>query len=240
MGTSLVRVLSSFPAELVGGVDHAPVQPGIRLFPDVEAMSALVDVVIDFTHDSAVLRHADAVARHRVGWVLGTTALSEAAEHAVAAAARSTPVVQAANFSVGVTIVLALVEGVARALPSAEYDAEILEMHHRHKADAPSGTALALGKAIARARGADPAVAFRGPRHGVVGPRSIGEIGFAVQRGGQIVGDHAVSFTADQEQVVIEHRAYNRDIFAAGAIRAALWINGKKPGLYTMRDVVGI
>jgi 4-hydroxy-tetrahydrodipicolinate reductase len=173
-------------------------------------------------------------------WVLGTTGLSEADQEAVREAARRIPVVQAANFSPGVTLLLALAERLGAALPADTYDAEILEMHHRQKTDAPSGTALALGEAVARGRDVSlEAFAVRA-RDGDTGPRPPGAIGFASLRGGQVVGEHTLLFAAGDEQIALTHRAFDRGVFARGAVRAAMWVHGRQPGLYGMQDVLGM
>jgi 4-hydroxy-tetrahydrodipicolinate reductase len=172
--------------------------------------------------------------------VLGTTGLSAADEAAVAAAARRIPVVYAPNYSPGVNLVLALAERLAAALPADAYDAEILEMHHRQKVDAPSGTALGLGRAVARGRGVELDAVKDSGRDGHTGARRPGAIGFAALRGGQVVGEHSVLFAGAAEHIEITHRAYDRRAFATGAIRAALWVAGRQPGLYAMMDVLGM
>ncbi len=198
------------------------------------------DAIIDFTHASTVPRHATTFAAAGTPWVLGTTGLSQADQLAVAAAAFSIPIVQAANFSTGVNLMLALAERLARALPPDEFDAEILEMHHRQKVDAPSGTALALGRAVATGRGVDFDEAAIMSREGHTGPRQGGAIGFATLRGGQVIGDHTLLFAAASEHISFTHRAMDRRVFARGALRAALWAQGKPPGLYSMMDVLGM
>ncbi len=196
--------------------------------------------MIDFTHAGAARRHARALAEAAVGWVLGTSGLQAADEAAVAAAARRIPVVYAANFSPGMTLMLGLAEAMAGALPASGYDAEILEMHHRQKLDAPSGTAIGLGRAVAKGRGVALEPLMRSGRHGDVGPRADGEIGFASLRGGQVVGEHTLLFAGAGEQIALTHRAFDRRIYASGAVRAALWLAGRPAGLYSMRDVIGI
>lgn len=135
---------------------------------------------------------------------------------------------------------LALAERMAATLPASEYDAEILEMHHRQKVDAPSGTAIGLGRAVAKGRGVALEAVMQSGRHGEVGPRQEGEIGFASLRGGQVVGEHALLFAGASEHIALTHRAFDRRIYASGAVRAALWLAGRQPGLYSMRDVIGI
>jgi 4-hydroxy-tetrahydrodipicolinate reductase len=222
-------------ATLAGGLSRRE-----GAFGDIAALAAVSDVVIDFTHASTVRGHADALAEAGVGWILGTSGLSAADEAAVAQAARAIPVVYAANFAPGVTLLLALAERMAAALPAARYDAEIVEMHHRQKVDAPSGTAIALGRAVARGRGVELAEVMQSGRDGHTGPRPEGAIGFAALRGGQVVGEHTLLFAAADEHIALTHRAFDRRAFAAGAVRAALWSAGQPAGLYDMRDVLGL
>uniref|UniRef100_A0A8J4H8M0 4-hydroxy-tetrahydrodipicolinate reductase n=1 Tax=Acidicaldus sp. TaxID=1872105 RepID=A0A8J4H8M0_9PROT len=221
------------------GSAHPP-PPEAPILPDIAALAQVSDVVIDFTHASAVAAHAEALAAAGTPWVLGTTGLFAADEALVAAAARRIAVCAAANFSPGVTLVLALAERMAAALPGDVYDAEIVEMHHRQKVDAPSGTAIGLGQAVARGRGVDLAGAMESGRQGHTGPRRPGAIGFASLRGGQVVGEHTLIFAAASEHIALTHRAFDRRVFAAGAVRAALWLAGREPGLYAMRDVLGL
>jgi 4-hydroxy-tetrahydrodipicolinate reductase len=213
---------------------------GTRSGEALAALAAASDVVIDFTRANAVRGHAEALAAAGTAWVLGTSGLSAADEAAVAAAAARIPVVYAANFSAGVTLVLALAERMAASLPAAQYDAEILEMHHRQKVDSPSGTALALGRAVAAGRGVDLATVMQSGRDGHTGPRPTGAIGFAALRGGQVVGEHSLLFAGADEQIVLTHKAFDRRTFASGAVRAALWVAGRPPGLRGMRDVLGL
>ena len=210
------------------------------LFEDVADLAAACDVLIDFSHPSAVLAHASALTGAGVPWVLGTTGLDEAAQSAVLAASRRIALVQAANFSTGMTLVATLAGRLAAALPEADYDAEIIETHHRGKRDAPSGTALALGHAVARGRGREFADLAVLAREGETGPRAAGAIGFAVQRGGTIVGEHALSFIGASERITLSHDVFDRRVFAEGALRAASWLLGKPPGHYTMADVLGL
>jgi 4-hydroxy-tetrahydrodipicolinate reductase len=213
---------------------------GARRGDTLDARAAASDVVVDFTRASAVQGHAAALAAAGTAWVLGTSGLSAADEAAVDAAATRIPIVYAANFSAGVTLVLALAERMAATLPAAQYDAEILEMHHRQKVDAPSGTALALGRAVAAGRGVDLAAVMQSGRDGHTGPRETGAIGFAALRGGQVVGEHSLLFAGADEQIILTHKAFDRRTFASGAVRAALWVAGRPPGLYGMKDVLGL
>ena len=244
MGLLLVAEIASAGHAVAGGTlrpgsDRAP-PPDIAVLPDLAALAAQSDVVIDFTHASTAQPHAAAMARSGTAWVLGTSGLSAADEAAVAQAASSIPVVYAANFSPGVNLVLALAEQVAAALPAETYDAEIVEMHHRQKVDAPSGTAIGLGRAVARGRGVRLDDVMVSGRDGHTGPRPPGAIGFAALRGGQIVGEHTLLFAAGAEQIALTHRAFDRRVFAAGAVRAAGWAAGRTPGLYSMLDVLGM
>ncbi|WP_428377353.1 4-hydroxy-tetrahydrodipicolinate reductase [Lichenicoccus sp.] len=245
VGSVLIEAIRQRGDQLTGGFDRpgagrqAPA-PDITLFHSLEELAAVSDVVVDFTVAAAVTAHSNAISRHRAAWVLGTTGLSEAAQLGVVQAARHVPVVQAANFSPGVTLVLDLAARLAAALPPEDYDAEIVDMHHRQKLDAPSGTALAIGNAVAAARGTTLAAVRDSGRDGVTSARATGAIGFASLRGGQVVGEHTVLFTASDEQIGLTHRAFDRRTFAAGAIRAAHWAHGRPPGLYSMRDVLGL
>ncbi len=242
MGRLVAEEVRGAGLVLAGGIDRpgAAVPDGVRLFPDIATLAAAADVVVDFTHAGAVAAHAAALAAAGTAWVLGTTGLAAADQDAVARAARRIAVVQSPNFSPGVNLVLALAERMAAALPSETYDAEIVEMHHRQKVDAPSGTALGLGQAVARGRGVALEVVRDSGRDGHTGPRRPGAIGFAALRGGQIVGEHTLIFAAAGEQIAVTHRAFDRRVFATGAIRAAAWVAGRPPGHYGMADVLGM
>ena len=184
--------------------------------------------------------HAALVVASQVAWILGSSGLSAAEEEAVRDAARSVPIVYAPNFAPGVNLVLALAERMAAALPAERYDAEIVEMHHRQKVDAPSGTAIGLGRAVARGRGVALPDVMVGGRDGHTGPRPPGAIGFAALRGGQVVGEHTLLFAAGDEHIALTHRAFDRRAFAVGAVQAARWAVGQPPGLYNMMDVLGM
>jgi 4-hydroxy-tetrahydrodipicolinate reductase len=241
MGRLLSEEVAAAGAQLVGGIDRPGSDAkGATLFPDIAALAAASDVVVDFTHASTVQPHARALAEVGTAWVLGTTGLSAADEAAVAAAAKRVAVVQAPNFSPGVNLVLALAERMAAALPAEAYDAEIVEMHHRQKVDAPSGTAIGLGRAVARGRGVALEAVRESGRDGHTGPRKPGAIGFAALRGGQVVGEHTLLFAAGSEHIALTHRAFDRRVFATGAVRAALWAAGRPAGQYSMMDVLGI
>ena len=230
--------------QLVGGVaGPRGAASGLRcqLFASAASLAQVSDVLIDFTHAGAVAAHAAAVMAGGSAWVLGTTGLSFKDEADIHRAASQVPVVYAANFSPGVNLVLALAEHLARALPADEYDAEIVEMHHRQKVDAPSGTALALGRAVAAGRDVALDDVAQPSRHGQTGPRPPGAIGFASLRGGQVVGEHTLLFAGEGEHVAITHKALDRSVFARGAVRAASWAGpGRRPGLYSMMDVLGM
>lgn len=206
---------------------------------DAEALIARSSAVIEFSTPEATLAHARLCAAHGCGHVIGTTGLDAAAEAELRQLAKRAPIMWAPNMSLGVNLLLGLVRQVAAALGD-EYDIEIVEMHHRHKVDAPSGTALALGRAAAGGRGVDPAEAYVRARDGVTGARPGGAIGFAVLRGGDVVGDHTVMFAGEGERLELTHKASDRVIYSRGALRAARWLAGQPPGLYGMADVLGI
>ncbi len=244
MGRLLVEEAAAAGATLAGGT----LRPGGRrlegavpTLADAPALFAASDVVIDFTHADAAQAHAALAAGSGRPLVLGSSGLSAEDEAAVAAAAARAPICYAANFAPGVNLFLAIAERMAAALPAAQYDAEILEMHHRQKVDAPSGTAIALGRAVARGRGTTLEAAGReSGRDGHAGARKTGAIGFAALRGGQVVGEHTLLFAAASEQIALTHRSFDRRVYATGAVRAALWLVGKPPGLYGMKDVLGM
>lgn len=212
---------------------------GVTVGDDAKALFEACDAVIDFTVPVATKKHADLAAATGTGLVIGTTGLDDGVRAAITAAARKAPVVQAPNMSAGVNVLLALTEKLAGVL-GPDYDIEIVEMHHRHKVDAPSGTALGLGEAAAKGRGVALDTVACKARDGQIGARPRGEIGFATLRGGDVVGDHTVVFAADGERIEITHKASSREIFARGAVRAALWTKARAPGLYSMRDVLGL
>jgi len=212
---------------------------GVAVKSDAAALFATCDAVIDFTVPAATLHHANLAAKSGKVFIAGTTGLSGDILTALNTAAKSAPVVFSPNFSIGVNVAFALTEKLAATL-GPDYDIDILEMHHRHKVDAPSGTALGLGEAAARGRKVKLADVARRTRDGQVGPRPAGEIGFATLRGGDVVGDHAVIFAADGERIELAHKASSRGVFARGAVRAALWARGRAPGLYSMKDVLGL
>jgi 4-hydroxy-tetrahydrodipicolinate reductase len=212
---------------------------GVLISDDAPELFAKVDAVLDFTVPAASVEFAALAANARNVHVLGTTGLTPEDEAKVEAAARHAVVVRSGNMSLGVNLLTALTRKVAEAL-DADFDIEVLEMHHRHKVDAPSGTALMLGRAAAEGRGAKLNEVSVRVRDGHTGARRRGDIGFATLRGGSVVGDHSVLFAADGEVIELKHSAADRSIFARGAVKAALWGRGKPPGVYSMMDVLGI
>lgn len=254
MGRMLVQAVAAHPqAELAGGTVRegdadagsdlgalfALGETGARVMDDPLDLFAAADAVIDFTTPELSARHGELAAQAKVALVVGTTGLGEDEQAALGRAARHTQVVQAANMSLGVNLLLGLVRQVAGALDPG-FDVEIVEMHHRHKVDAPSGTALALGRAAAAGRGVElDGVADRG-RDGRTGPRREGDIGFAALRGGDVAGEHTVIFAGPGERIELTHKAGSRAIFAQGAVTAALWASRQDPGLYAMTDVLGL
>ncbi len=252
MGTALVRLIAADDRYRLTGALAEPGDPAVGqdagLVARVDALGIAVtanlgsalgdcDVVIDFTAPAATRRHAEACAAAARPLVVGTTGLDPAGQEALAVAARRIPVLYARNMSLGVTVLTELARQAALLL-GEDFDVEIIESHHRHKKDAPSGTALQLGEAVAAARGgtlAGRAVTDRD------GPRPAGAIGFASVRGGSIVGEHTVLLAGHEEVLELTHRATDRALFARGALRAANWLGGgRAPGLYDMRDVLGI
>ena len=203
-----------------------------------EALKKGADVAIDFTAPSSTVENARACAGRGVALVVGTTGLSPEANQELAALGRKIPLLIAPNMSVGVNVLFRLVKDAARALGS-DYEIEVVELHHRMKRDAPSGTALRLAEVAAEGSGLELAKAFVYQRHGDVGPRKPGTIGIQTLRGGDVVGDHTVHFLADGERLELSHRATSRDNFARGALRAARFLVGKPAGLYGMQDVLG-
>jgi 4-hydroxy-tetrahydrodipicolinate reductase len=241
MGRLLAEEVVAAGAELTGGFSRSGSAPAdVRSFADLASLAAASDVVIDFTNAATAQAAADTMAASGKVWILGTSGLSAADEAAVERAASRIPVVYAANFSAGVNLVLALAERMGAVLPADTYDAEIVEMHHRQKVDAPSGTAIGIGRAVAKGRGVGLDDVIESGRHGHTGARKTGAIGFAALRGGQVVGEHSLIFAAGGEHIVLTHRAFDRRTFATGAVRAALWATAQPPRLYSMMDVLGM
>ncbi|HEU0016616.1 MAG TPA: 4-hydroxy-tetrahydrodipicolinate reductase [Longimicrobium sp.] len=248
MGTTLADLVAADPGlRLLGGIGRMPERGCDIGCPIIETPETAGDwirsaaVVIDFSAPELLRRllemHGDAM--EGVGLVVGTTGLMPEEEAMLRQQAERSPVLRSANFSVGVNLLLALAERAAAVLAD-DYDVEIVEAHHRRKADAPSGTALALGESVARGRGVALADVRVDGRSGRPGERPRGQVGFHSVRGGDIVGEHSVMFIGERERIELGHVAQDRALFAEGALRAARWIAGKSPGAYTMSDVLGL
>jgi 4-hydroxy-tetrahydrodipicolinate reductase len=254
MGQMLLREIAATSGCVIAGGTEAPGSPMIgrdlgevaglgplqmKIGGDPAALFQAADAVIDFTVPKATVAHATLAGAAKKVLVIGTTGLTAQDDAAVVAAAKSATVVRSPNMSLAVNLLTALTERVAASL-GPDYDIEIFELHHRHKVDAPSGTALAFGEAAARGRNVKlDDVAARG-RDGHTGARKPGAIGFASSRGGSEVGDHVVMFCGEGERIELTHRATSRQLYARGAVRAALWARERKPGLYSMKDVLGL
>jgi 4-hydroxy-tetrahydrodipicolinate reductase len=240
-GAALGAALEMTGSTLLGrdASELAAVPRGIAVSSDIEKALAGCDVLIDFTRPEGTLQHLEICRRLKVRMVVGTTGFDEAGKKAIAAAARDIGVVFAPNMSVGVNVTLKLLEMAAKAM-GADHDIEIIEAHHKHKVDAPSGTALKMGEVVAGAMGKSLADCAVFAREGVTGERKPGTIGFATIRGGDIVGDHTVMFAGTGERVEITHRSNSRANYARGAVRAAKFLMTRPPGLYDMWDVLGL
>jgi 4-hydroxy-tetrahydrodipicolinate reductase len=212
---------------------------GLVVVTDVPGALRAADVLVDFTRPEGTLGHVRACREARRAIVIGTTGFAPAGLEEIRAAAKDIAIVMAPNMSIGVNVMLRLVETAARAL-GPDYDAEVFEIHHRMKVDAPSGTALKLGEVVAKARGASLENDGVFARHGNTGERKAGTVGFSVARGGDVVGDHTVYFAGTGERIEITHRASSRATYAQGAMRAAKFLAGKPAGLYDMADVLGL
>ena len=254
MGQALTAVLAATPGcTIVGGIEAkgspyvgrdlgelAGLDPlGVAITDDPLPVFAHVDGVLDFTTPASTTAFAALSAQARIVHVIGTTGFSPEDEAKIDAAARHATIIKAGNMSQGVNLLAVLTARVAAAL-GPEFDIEILEMHHRHKRDAPSGTSLMLGRAAADARAVSLEERGVRTRDGDTGPRREGDIGFAALRGGDVVGEHRVIFAGPGERIELAHIATDRGIFARGAVKAALWARGKEPGLYSMQDVLGL
>ncbi|MBT5185947.1 MAG: 4-hydroxy-tetrahydrodipicolinate reductase [Kordiimonadaceae bacterium] len=215
------------------------VETNIKITHDAEELIKTADVVLDFTCPTATILHAALAEKHKTSLVIGTTGLDQQDEETLQKSANSNSIVYASNFSAGVNLLFYLTRKTASILEE-DFDIEIIEMHHRDKVDAPSGTALSLGKEAAAGRGKPLADIMDRARDGITEKRKKGNIGFASLRGGNVAGEHTVSFNADDERIELTHKAGDRAIFARGAVKAALWVHGKKPGLYDMFDVLGL
>ena len=254
MGQALTRAVAATDGCILAGGVEAKGSPatgrdlgemaglptlGIAITDDPLPVFASVDGVLDFTSPKATVGFAVLSAQARIVHVIGTTGLGADDQAKIEAAARHAAIVKAGNMSLGVNLLVALTNKVARAL-GPEFDIEIMELHHRHKRDAPSGTAQMLGEAAAAGRGVSLQSHSVRTRDGDVGARREGDIGFAILRGGDVVGEHRVIFAGDGERIELVHIASDRGIFATGAVRAALWARGQGPGLYSMTDVIGL
>jgi 4-hydroxy-tetrahydrodipicolinate reductase len=254
MGRTLIRVVAETPGMVLSGAVERSGAPelgqdagtlaglgpnGIALSDDPLPLFAKAEGVLDFTTPAATVAFAELTAQARIVHVIGTTGCSAEDDARIKAAARHAAIVKSGNMSLGVNLLAILVRQAAKAL-DADFDIEVLEMHHRHKVDAPSGTALLLGKAAAAGRGIDLADHSVRVRDGHTGARRRGDIGFATLRGGSVVGEHVVLLSGEGETIELAHRATDRAIFARGAVKAALWGRGRKPGLYSMADVLGL
>lgn len=255
MGQALIRAIHTIPGARVAGAIERAGSPHIgkdagelagvgrlevAIGDDPLPAFAKADGVLDFTTPAATVEFAGYAAQARIAHIIGTTGCSAEDNAKIAAAARHATIVKSGNMSLGVNLLAVLVEQAARALDADDFDIEILEMHHRHKVDAPSGTALLLGEAAAAGRGVALAGNDVRVRDGHTGVRKSGSIGFASLRGGSVVGDHSVVLAGTGERITLAHHAEDRAIFARGAVKAALWARGRKPGLYSMRDVLGL
>jgi 4-hydroxy-tetrahydrodipicolinate reductase len=254
MGRTLIHAITAIDGAVVAGAVEAPGSAvigrdagelaglgknGITVAAEVEPLLEKADGLLDFTVPTATMVFAELTARKGLVHVIGTTGLSGENEKLIAQAAKRAVIVKSGNMSMGVNLLAALVNRVAKTLDD-EFDVEILEMHHNKKVDAPSGTALMLGRAAAEGRGIDLEQHAVRVRDGHTGARSPGDIGFAALRGGSVVGDHTVIFAGPAERIELVHRAEDRMIFARGAVRAALWARGQPPGRYSMADVLGL
>jgi 4-hydroxy-tetrahydrodipicolinate reductase len=242
MGRAIAQVAMEAGLGIAGGTDRDPageIAPGIAMAADPLALAEAADVLIDFSVPGALSAHLDACIAATKPILVGTTGLESVHHALIDQAAAHIPVLQTGNTSLGVNILAALVEKAAASLGD-DWDIEIVEMHHRHKVDAPSGTALLLGEAAARGRGVPLADHSERGRDGITGARAQGAIGFASLRGGSVAGDHQVIFAAEGERIEIGHRAENRVIFARGAVKGARWLVGKPAGRYDMKGVLGL
>lgn len=242
-GTTLVAAIEQAGSPFLGqdaGELAGVGSLGVKVSDDPLAAFAKADGVLDFTAPAATVEFAGYAAQARIVHVIGTTGCMPEDDAKIAAAARHATIVKSGNMSVGVNLLAALVEQASKALGPDAFDIEVLEMHHRHKVDAPSGTALLLGEAAAQGREIALAEHSVRARDGHTGPRPEGAIGFATLRGGSVIGEHSVIFAGAGERITLSHQAEDRSLFARGAVTAALWGAGRKPGLYSMRNVLGL
>ncbi len=254
MGRALTRAVAETPgAEIVAGIEREGSDLlgqdvgelagtgtlGVPVTDDPLTAFAGADGVLDFTIPAASLWYAELAAQARIVHVIGTTGWAEGEDAPLMAAARHARIVKSGNMSMGVNLLASLVRRAAAALDS-DFDIEVLEMHHKHKIDAPSGTALLLGEAAAEGRGIDLQSHSVRARDGIMEPRTTGDIGFATLRGGSVIGEHSVIFAGEGERIELTHHAEDRQLFARGAVKAALWGFDQKPGFYSMADVLGL
>jgi 4-hydroxy-tetrahydrodipicolinate reductase len=254
MGRTLVKAIAQTPGLALAGATESANSPllgkdagelagiganGIALTSDAAPLLAKADGIIDFTAPAATVAFAMLAAQNGKVHIIGTTGLSAADDEKIAQAAKRAVIVKSGNMSLGVNLLAALTRRVAKTL-DASFDIEILEMHHNQKVDAPSGTALLLGRAAAQGRSIDLETHAIKAREGHTGARKPGDIGFAALRGGSVVGEHTVMFAGPAERIELTHKAEDRMIFARGALHAALWARGRSPGLYSMMDVLGL
>jgi len=254
MGRTLIRAIAETDGvELSGAIEQpgsphigqdagllaGAAQANVAISDDPLPVFAKADGVLDFTVPAATIMFAGYAAQANVAHIIGTTGCSAEDDAKIRAASGHAPIVKSGNMSLGVNLLAVLAKQAAQALGD-DFDIEVLEMHHRHKVDAPSGTALLLGEALAAGRGITLAQRSVRVRDGHTGARTPGDIGFATLRGGSVVGDHSVILAGPGERITLSHHAEDRSLFARGAIRAALWANGRKPGLYSMLDVLGL
>ena len=254
MGRALVRVISETPGAVVTGALEAPGSEllgkdagvlaglpanGVTLSADLWSLSANADGILDFTVPGATIANVAIAAERGLVHIVGTTGLSPSDMAVIKSVTSRAVVVQSGNMSLGINLLAALVKRVAQSLDES-FDIEIVEMHHKAKIDAPSGTAFLLGEAAAAGRGVDLHTRSARGRDGHTGSRRSGDIGFASLRGGSVTGDHSVIFAGAMERIELTHRAEDRTMFAQGAVKAALWAHGRKPGFYTMADVLGL
>lgn len=255
MGQELIRAIHATDGAYVAGAVERAGSPhlgkdagelagigaiNVEIGDDPLPVFAKADGVLDFTAPTASVEFAGYAAQARIVHIIGTTGLSAEQEQSIAAAARHATIVKSGNMSLGINLLSVLVRQAAKALEADDFDVEVLEMHHRHKVDAPSGTALLLGEAAAEGRGVRLDEESVRVRDGHTGARKKGAIGFATLRGGSVVGDHSVILAGPGERITLSHSAEDRGIFARGAVKAALWARDRKPGLYSMQDVLGL
>ena len=253
MGQMLIKEVLGNPGTQLFGATEAPNNPtlgrdpgllvganatGLIVTDDSIALFCNSDAVIDFTTPKTTIKHAQLATETHTALIVGTTGFQPDQQSELESFSTNAFIFQASNFSVGVNLLIGLSEQVG-ALLGNDYDAEILEMHHKHKVDAPSGTALALGKAVAKGRGLSLDDVTEPARYGTTGARKPGNIGFATLRGGAVIGDHTVMFAADGERIELTHKASERNIYSAGAVRAALWSQSRGNGFYGMSEMLG-